>query len=146
MSNEHTAHDSIEAIITCEHPDCMALLTFTRKQYLAGDCTHDEYYGQFVNAHTLRYIGRRFDANELSVAYAKDRHLNSIPLAVWDALSWAPADGRRYSGGDSGPFHAILPFNRHAIEAAGEQVTRATLVCIAKRASRMIIDAGEVDA
>jgi hypothetical protein len=55
-----------------------------RSEYIEGDVTHEEYYGQFVNdlvVNTVHaYIG------EEKLLASKDPHLNDIPLEDWDML------------------------------------------------------------
>ncbi len=59
-------------------------MKYTRKQYMDHDCSHRDYYGQFVTdavkARVLRVVGRE------RLAESTDEHLNDIPLRVWDAL------------------------------------------------------------
>lgn len=91
----------------------------TRADYMAGKCTHREYYGQFVNAGTksvvLHGIGR-----ELLLA-SKDEHLNDIPLALWDRLvPEAPGSG--------------------GFAKAGDFYTIAGGVCLLKEAARQIVE------
>ena len=54
---------------------------FTRKQYLNGECTHRQYYGQFVNAGTKARVlsGIGLEALKRST----DPHFNDIPLNGW---------------------------------------------------------------
>ena len=56
----------------------------TRKDYLNGICTHDEYYSQFVNAHTKSIVTCAFSMKQLKGS--KDEHFNDIPLTKWDSL------------------------------------------------------------
>jgi hypothetical protein len=92
----------------------------TRKQYLDGDCTHQQYYAQFVNAHITRMVSDNFSPEILKAAYAKDEHFNSIPLHEWDMLaSWITPNMKPY----------------------GDYLTLAGQVCIAKEAARQIATA-----
>lgn len=105
----------------------------TRTDYMSDSTvTHDDYYGQFVTEHTLSYVGGAFGAERLRAALDQDRHLNSIALKHWDTLTTHPV------GRDG--FRSRMPFNRLLIVATGETVTRAVLVCIAKRAARMLVE------
>ena len=57
---------------------------YTRKQYLNKDCTHRQYYGQFVNAGTKARV-----LSGIGLAALKkstDAHFNDIPLHKWDRL------------------------------------------------------------
>jgi len=89
----------------------------TRKEYLNGECTHREFWAQFVDkrvkAHVANYIGR--DA----IISSTDPHLNDIPIAKWDHV------GRLL----------LLPIT---FESVGDYCTLSSLVCIAKEAARQI--------
>lgn len=127
----------------------------TRREYLeasaaeyaahgSSEQTHRAYYAQFVTKTTQLAVLRRFGRDRLSRAFARDRHFNTIPLREWDALSWhsVNAEGRSYPHRQlrSGSFVAHLAYKNVAIVEAGESVTRAVLVCIAKEAARQLID------
>lgn len=139
------------------------MAVITRRDYLAqstaahrGDLAltpqeaHEAYYAQFVTPATLRWVEGVFGVDLLRKNLPKDRHLNSIPLERWDSLSWASTSPRGRStsraGARTGTFRAILPFDREAVSAAGETVTRAVLVCIAKCAARMVVERSTVTA
>lgn len=117
----------------------------TRKQYMDREISHQDYYAQFATEETLRSVEQTFGLETLRTELAKDLHLNGIPLERWGSLAWTPVNRhgspvhRRVQGNDSGPFRASIPFNRDAITAAGESITRATLVCIAKEAARRVV-------
>jgi hypothetical protein len=66
----------------------------TRKQYLAGKASFQEYYGQFVTTAVLAAIKCRFG---LALAKSTDPHFNDIPLRDWDLLAdrLRPVLGRR---------------------------------------------------
>ncbi|MET0885979.1 MAG: hypothetical protein ABWX92_05960 [Mycetocola sp.] len=115
---------------------------FTRKQYVREQrVSHDDYFAQFVTEETLRHVHNAFTIERLTRAFDEDHHLNSIPLKQWDAITTRPVDHTLgWTLRDSGPFHATIPFDREAAKAAHEYATRATLVCIAKRAARMLVE------
>jgi hypothetical protein len=78
---------------------------FTRAQYLAGECSHQEYYGQFVNQWILTCVKGKYGVNRLIEAEKLDINFNTIPLYSWDQLNimsavdqelWAAANGSRY--------------------------------------------------
>jgi hypothetical protein len=54
---------------------------FTRKQYMDGDVSHDEYYGQFVTDGVIRLLDQE------RVKASTDPHFNDIPLHRWDQLA-----------------------------------------------------------
>lgn len=59
---------------------------FSRDDYMAGKCTHRQYYAQFTKAFK-RSIRKRggpaFWREQLEI----DENLNHIPIAEWDALA-----------------------------------------------------------
>ena len=78
---------------------------FTRGQYLAGECSHQEYYGQFVNHSIIDSVRCQFGVNQLINAHEIDEHFNSIALCRWDERNimssvnqelWKAANGSRY--------------------------------------------------
>ena len=89
----------------------------TRKQYMAGDCTHAEYYAQFINEsvkdRVLKYIG--LDAIKRST----DEHMNDIPLQQWDSIGITRHTGDQFS-------------------ACGDYPTLAGSVCLYKTAAKQI--------
>lgn len=113
----------------------------TRTEYLAGKCSHSDYYSQFVTPETLAYVEAWFPAEALREALAEDTHLNTIRLQEWDAMTWKPTglfNDHLNASQRQGSFRAILPFDAAALTEAKDIVTRATLTCIAKQAARMI--------
>lgn len=48
---------------------------FTRKQYLDNECTHDQYYGQFVTESTINTVLSYFSKEKLTEYYASDKNL-----------------------------------------------------------------------
>lgn len=102
---------------------------FTRQDYMEKRCSHREYYSQFVNRSVLysveTFIGRD------TLLSSTDEHLNDIPLARWDQLTG-------YTGFSNWKW--LLPTNNKRIKEAGEWLTSATAVCIAKEAARQIIE------
>ena len=63
----------------------------TRKQYLDGEVSHEDYYGQFSNevieAQVVWCLGKD------EVRASTDKHMNDIPLARWDGLARLDAFG-----------------------------------------------------
>lgn len=95
----------------------------TRQQYLNKECTHNEYYAQFVTPSILRIVESEFGIACLKQAFEKDPHFNTIPLAKWDSLS--------------------LYLNKAQINSlmkdCGDFVSQAGLVCILKNAARQLV-------
>ena len=92
---------------------------FTRKQYMNKECTHRQYYGQFVTpatkAHVLRGIGLA------ALKKSTDPHFNDIALTNWDNL--VP-----HCPGSSG------------FTKAGDYYTLGGGVCLLKEAALQILD------
>lgn len=107
------------------------MTTITRKQYMSsrGD-NHNAYYDQFVTEYTIAQVEAWFGADRITEAYTLDPHMNNIPLKEWDARTTDELGDRR--------FRARLLFDRDKTTAAGETITRAVLICIAKAAGRQI--------
>jgi len=59
---------------------------FTRKEHLAGACTHREYYAQFSSFFMSR-LAQEKSPEEWAALVAEDEHLNNVPLPFWDDLS-----------------------------------------------------------
>ena len=93
----------------------------TRKDYMAGRCSHLEYYSQFVTPSIKTAVARKFDLEKLTLAYIEDENLNNIPLKEWDSL---PILTRQVN---------------EAYKQAGDFPTIAGLCCIAKTAAVMLI-------
>lgn len=94
---------------------------FTIRQRLANECTHEEYYHQFVTEEIKKMVLRRFSKEELKEAFETDIHLNSIPLIQWDMLA------------------IYLPIGRK-MQECGDYPTKAGGVCIVKQAAKEIIN------
>lgn len=110
---------------------------WTRKQYLAGEVSHHDYYSQFITPETRRVVAQTFGTDNLVREYAKDRHLNGLSIRRWDALSFHDtAQG----------FQVHLPYNREAFALADSYgMTRACAVCIAKTAAVLVVLAARGD-
>lgn len=89
---------------------------FRKSHYLSHACTHQEFYGQFVNSlvksRVLSLIG------ETAIANSTDEHFNDIPLKRWDALG-AVGTAEQW-------------------KAAGDWPTMAGRTCIYKEAARQL--------
>lgn len=95
----------------------------TRKQYMAKECTHREYYGQFVTPTIKAMVLHGFTREEL--AASKDQNLNDLPLERWDRLA----------GGNSSTLCALR------LKEVGDLPSLGSAVCILKEAARQIIEA-----
>ena len=64
-------------------------MIYSRKDYMYDKCTFDEFYEQFY-CHSMRdYILRCWSIDELSAAYKKDIHLNTLSMVTWDKIAVA---------------------------------------------------------
>lgn len=88
----------------------------TRQQYIDQECTHSEYYAQFVTESTKRVLMRTIPL--ASLLASNDPNLNDIPLIRWDNL----------------------PTPIGSMKAWGDSVSLAGKVCIYKEAARQIIE------
>lgn len=57
------------------------MIKFTRKQFMDGEISYDEYYGQFVTDSVIRLFDQEL------VKKSTDCHFNDIPLQRWDYLA-----------------------------------------------------------
>ena len=103
---------------------------FTRAQYMAGECTHAEYYAQFVNGYIKQHVKARFGKNQLIAAYERDTFFNTIPIQRWD--SFVRATDHIFNGVVS-------------ITEYGDYWTLSTMVCTAKEAARQIVEEAQND-
>ncbi len=100
-------------------------LPFTREQLFNNECTHAEYYSDFVTPHIKNIVGSYFKAGELAEALKADQHLNTIALSKWDNI------GRSV-------LNMSLGLSK-ICKDKGDVLTQAGLVCICKEAARQIV-------
>lgn len=93
---------------------------FTRKQYLDKECTHQEYYAQFVTDGIRRGVVHNIGYD--AILNSEDKAMNDIPLAKWDRC------GFLVRGID---IHTKMKNAEDALTAAG-------IVCILKEAARQV--------
>jgi len=93
---------------------------YTRKQYLNKECTHSEYYHQFVTEQTKRLV-KRLGIKRLKNAYKEDEHFNSIPLGTWDNLTFLFSCDKQ-------------------LKECGDYATLAGKVCILKETARELVN------
>jgi len=91
----------------------------TRKQYMDGDVSHEDYYSQFVTPAITAIVKERIGVERIE--RSTDPHLNDIPLSKWDALQPVIAH------------EAALP-----MKECGDWLSMASCVCIAKQAAKML--------
>lgn len=92
---------------------------FSRQQYMNKECSHEQYFRQFVTPFVKALVQ---DAIGLEAINAStDKHLNDIPLQRWDRLH-----------------PGISEITKALRKHAGECNSISTSVCIAKQAARML--------
>lgn len=89
----------------------------TRQDYLKRECTHREYYAQFVTDSIKNIVASRFGVERLKNALLEDEHLNSIKLIEWDML------------------HISVDMSDY-----GDRLTLAGKNCILKEAARQLCE------
>ena len=94
-------------------------MKWTRGSYMTKECTHSEYYGQFVTEWTKKIVLSRIPAER--IARSTDPHFNDIPLYIWDEMHPAIQTG-------------ITTDMRNV----GADNSLSTSVCIAKETARQI--------
>lgn len=93
---------------------------YTRKQYMAKEVTHQEYYEQF-GQHLIALVANWVGEDRIKAS--TDESFNDIPLSIWDAM--AP-NVRQIVG-------------RSIADANGTGgISLSDCVCAAKAAARMI--------
>jgi len=95
----------------------------TRTEYMNGKCDFRTYYSQFVTTHEFSILKSRFTIEELSDAYMRDEHFNTIPLRTWDLLSFS-----------------ISNASKQLLRDAGDSCAPAFLVCVMKTAAKLWVD------
>ena len=99
---------------------------YTRHQYLNSECTHSDYYDQFVTPAIKGIVLSRYSKRQLTDALAQDKHLNSIPLASWDGLGAS--------------LKATPTGLGEKMKEAGDYLTLAGIVCVLKAAAISIVN------
>lgn len=99
---------------------------YTRKQRLDDECTHREYWGQFVTNVTrqrvLRMVGNKDRLKEHFQLEAEEFfHPNKIQMKVWDRFT-------------------VVSTEAGKMREAGDYLTQSGIVCIAKEAARQIVE------
>lgn len=99
---------------------------FTRKEYMAasladGPAAFRRYYAQFVCDQHKGIIAGRIGLDRLLAS--TDKHLNDIPLHLWDNLPGIVSSSK--------------------LKEAGDYLTLAGKVCIYKEAARQMIESAK---
>lgn len=100
---------------------------YTRKDFLFGNVTFEQYYGQFITSATkllvIHYIGLDRITQALEIG---DIHLNTIPLIEWDNLT------HKFSC-------------KSLMEHVGDYPTLMGKVCILKETARILAQTKNVN-
>ena len=133
MTKQYT-HEEARAILT------EAGIKYTRKEYMAGKVSHNDYEAQFVNGEVINYVLRGIGRDRILAS--KDEHFNDIPLAKWDALCGVSFFGSQMSGSPSFPnafLVGLANITTYAEEKSyGAHVSCSDGVCLLKAAARII--------
>lgn len=89
---------------------------FTRKQYLNNECTHSEYYSQFLTPASR--LSKSL--TELVIASKDNEHFNDIYLGKFDSEAYS------------------LEYDKELFKQAGDSPTLAGKVCLLKEKARQI--------
>ena len=68
---------------------------FSRKQYMAKECNHQEYYAQFAPLFKS-YVASKFTKEYIRTKFAEDRHLNNLQkgwMSEFDSVTRLTSDG-----------------------------------------------------
>jgi len=91
-------------------------MKFTRADYMANKCSHQEYYIQFSNPSRVNIVINSIGCDE--ILNSKDESFNDIPLVLWDRLPEL--------------------VNARELNELGEINSFSTKVCVAKSIARTI--------
>lgn len=58
---------------------------FTYENYQKKECTHEEFYSQFVNSKLMDLVVRKIGAD--AILNSASKHFNDIPLEKWQILN-----------------------------------------------------------
>lgn len=89
----------------------------TRKDYINGNCSHNEYYGEIVS---LANITAPSWIMEM-VKDSNDDHYNDIPLTKWDSAGQSITQNFKI---------------KSILEERGDSLTAAGIVCMMKQAAK----------
>ena len=95
---------------------------FTKKQYLAGECTEHEYYVQFVSDKMIETITRSTTFSKILIAKDK-QDFSDIHLKQWDFCTGA----------------VLCILGRTPFREKGDVATHSVLIAICKACAREII-------
>jgi len=109
----------------------------TRKQYMAGEINHHDYYSQFVSDRMINYVVRLIGKNRLLAS--TDEHMNDIPLFKWDQLSVRDC----IASGEDWKTASLSTYSKEVQEKRPFMWSMADNVCLAKTAARIWIESNK---
>ena len=93
----------------------------SRKKLLNGECTHRQYYGQFITIGYVKMIGSVFGYETLKTALEENENLSTIKLERWDSITVPLGTGQ-------------------LMKEQGDYLTLSAIVCIAKEGARQFLE------
>jgi hypothetical protein len=96
-------------------------MKYTRKEYMSGDCSHREYYDQFVDSNVRQDVADFIGVE--NILKSKDKYFNDIALSNWDMMA---------------PVMRMLCGKSVARANGSGGVSLSDMVCVAKAAARQI--------
>ena len=109
---------------------------FTRRDYLDGKCSHDEYYAQLVrDSNAKSVVSSHFTVEELRDMYAQDEQFNKVPESKWFSHSIIGDKSHDLETWDTlGLFLCGVDWKKY-----GDGKSLSGIVCVLKCAARMIV-------
>lgn len=104
---------------------------FTRQDYMAKRCTHEQFYGQFVTPGVHRLV--RSFIGEASILRSTDPDFNDIPLQLWDRMHPLITDIVKSERGSVARHADPIPDQPRSFSWS-----LSNSVCVAKEAARQI--------
>ncbi len=86
---------------------------------MANECSHEDYYGQFVTPGVISRVSENIGKKAIMASTCS--HMNDIPLSKWDCMG-----------------AMFRPLFSAMLKKAGDFYSMAGNVCILKQAARMI--------
>ena len=100
-------------------------MRYTRQQYMDKECTHHQYYSQFVTQATKDFVIREFGMKKLNAS--KCEHLNDL------CKHTTGTNGGRWTWDYS-------PMNESLAKELGANRSPATYTCVGKAAARILME------
>jgi hypothetical protein len=101
-------------------------IKYNRAAYMANECTHAEYYAQFVTEGLMNAVGSAIGVARIKAS--TDEHLNDIPLQQWDNLQGLV---KAYCG-------SALADSNASTSGGVRSLSLSDCVCVAKAAAHAI--------